>query len=426
MGEFKYGTAVISTLDYCSSLFANNPVATSSKPNSTAMQDDLLIEKQTTNKPAPLSPGGSETSIVGSVSVTGSVGSLQEKSKTVQDQESEREVGSISSIGMSSIASMTSMPPMTVSTSDKDGAQPSSFPDPVRVPSLWADDGSLHNLPVNGSLGGFQNFPTGGPAGLFANTGSGAGNQSRRAITASHNFPGGNQSSGGASGGSAGVGGGGTSGVGVVSRHGVLSVSSPPQQQTQQSQTQQSQAQQQHQQTAVSNHPGVYVQGKGYAAWSGGSQSGVGPQQWGGGGGGGGGPQGGGNTALQSPWSRGRSVPNLPPLHSSLHVAAAAAAAAASLQGRKPSPTFPGHPVHQGHGGHPGHPHPGHPGHQGPTGISPVKFRRSTSYPGKTNLYPPPTAPTFEVTGADERDLMQLPPYQQVGAFYHVVLLDYF
>ncbi|TGZ50061.1 Uncharacterized protein DBV15_00843 [Temnothorax longispinosus] len=73
---------------------------------------------------------------------------------------------------------------------------------------------------------------------------------------------------------------------------------------------------------------------------------------------------------------------------------------AAGLQGRKPSPTFPGHPG---------------PAAAHPSCISPVKFRRSTSYPGKGNIYPPQPAPTFEVTAAEERDLLQMPPFQQVS-----------
>ncbi|XP_063992163.1 cytoplasmic polyadenylation element-binding protein 2 [Diachasmimorpha longicaudata] len=298
-----------------------------------AMQDDLLIEKQNTAKPAPLSPGGLDSVVT----------SGQDKSK---DTEAE------------SIAIAISTP----SSMDKDlttcGTTPSlqGFTDPVRVPSLWAavpEDSGLHALPVNGSIATFQNFPTGGPAGLFA--GSGA----RRAITASHNFQHGGSTAGGV-------------------RHGI--------QVGQQNVSQQQQGPNQQGQQQPGTHPGVYLQGKGYAAWSGGPQ---GPQQWGSG------PQTAASPAL-SPWSRGRSVPNLPPLHSSLH--AAAVAAAAGLQGRKPSPTFPGHP-----GQNPPH----------PSNISPIKFRRSTSYPGKGNLYPPQPTPTFEVTAAEERDLLQLSPYQQ-------------
>lgn len=78
-----------------------------------------------------------------------------------------------------------------------------------------------------------------------------------------------------------------------------------------------------------------------------------------------------GNSSV---WNRGRSVPNLTPLQQM----------GVSLAGRKPSPTFNQQQV-----------------------ISPVKFRRSTSYPGKG---PFPQPPTFEITNMDEaRELL---PYQ--------------
>lgn len=78
-----------------------------------------------------------------------------------------------------------------------------------------------------------------------------------------------------------------------------------------------------------------------------------------------------------SVWNRGRSVPNMTPLQQQQMGVAAA--------GRKPSPTF----------------------NQQQQIISPVKFRRSTSYPGKG---PFPQPPTFEITNMDEaRDLL---PYQ--------------
>lgn len=81
-----------------------------------------------------------------------------------------------------------------------------------------------------------------------------------------------------------------------------------------------------------------------------------------------------------SAWNRGRSVPNLTPLQQM------------GVAGRKPSPTFNHQQV-----------------------ISPVKFRRSTSYPGKG---PFPQPPTFEITNMDEaRDLL---PYQVMcGTFEH-------
>lgn len=75
------------------------------------------------------------------------------------------------------------------------------------------------------------------------------------------------------------------------------------------------------------------------------------------------------NTSV---WNRGRSVPNLNPMQQM------------GVAGRKPSPTFNHQQV-----------------------ISPVKFRRSTSYPGKG---PFPQPPTFEITNMDEaRELL---PYQ--------------
>ncbi|XP_063928945.1 cytoplasmic polyadenylation element-binding protein 2 isoform X2 [Zophobas morio] len=90
---------------------------------------------------------------------------------------------------------------------------------------------------------------------------------------------------------------------------------------------------------------------KGYGSWASPGQS------WSGG---------------SSAWNRGRSVPNLTPLQQM------------GVAGRKPSPTFNHQQV-----------------------ISPVKFRRSTSYPGKG---PFPQPPTFEITNMDEaRDLL---PYQ--------------
>uniref|UniRef100_A0A6V7K9F6 Uncharacterized protein n=1 Tax=Bracon brevicornis TaxID=1563983 RepID=A0A6V7K9F6_9HYME len=289
------------------------------------MQDDLLIEKQQQQPASKPAPL--------------SPGGLDAVVTTSQDKSKDTDAESIA------IAPSTDKDITSCTTSSLQG-----FSDPVRVPSLWAavpEDTGLHTLPVNGSIAAFQNFPAGGPAGLFA--GSGA----RRAITASHNFQHGASTTG--------------------TRHGL---------------GQQNQAQNQQSQSQQGSHPGVYLQGKGYAAWSGGPQA---PQQWGSG------PQ--ATSPALSPWSRGRSVPNIPPLHSSIH-AAAAAAAAAGLQGRKPSPTFPGHPgANQGH----------------PSNISPIKFRRSTSYPGKGSLYPPQPTPTFEVTAAEERDLLQLPPYQQVG-----------
>ncbi|KAI4500988.1 hypothetical protein M0802_003791 [Mischocyttarus mexicanus] len=264
MGDFGTTSLFSSTLSGPKSSIGSSSSAAISLSTST-MQDDLLIEKQSTGKPAPLSPSAA----------LDNVGGPQEKSKDAVEVES---------------ISITSTTPSStekeiIACSTTSALQ--GFTDPARVPILWADDTTGLDLPVNGSIAAFQNFPTGGSAGFFAA-----------------------------------------------------------------------------------------------------------PQQWGGG------PQTAAAVASQglSPWSRGRSVPNLPPLHSSLH-AAATAAAVAGLQGRKPSPTFPGHPGPAAH----------------PSCISPVRqFRRSTSYPGKGNIYPPQPAPTFEVTAAEERDLL-LPPFQQVN-----------
>lgn len=105
-------------------------------------------------------------------------------------------------------------------------------------------------------------------------------------------------------------------------------------------------------QQSISNHP-LY---KGYGSWANPPSN----QNWG--------P---GNSSL---WNRGRSVPNLNPLQQ----------IGAGLAGRKPSPTFNQQQV-----------------------ISPVKFRRSISHPGKGPFSQPPT---FEITNMDEtRELL---PYQ--------------
>ncbi|XP_050314619.1 cytoplasmic polyadenylation element-binding protein 2 isoform X2 [Anthonomus grandis grandis] len=181
--------------------------------------------------------------------------------------------------------------------------------------ALWStaiEDGFVPNLAgVNGM--GFQNFPPPNQQQqLFGNMGQNQGNQNRRAITASHNFP--------------------------------------PQMARQQS---------------LSNHP-LYA--KGFGSWTG-APPGPPGQGWN--------P----NAASAAtsggpPWNRGRSVPNLTPLQQM---------GVGMPPGRKPSPTF----------------------NQPQQVISPVKFRRSTSYPGKG---PFPTPPTFEITNMDEvRDLL---PFQ--------------
>lgn len=175
--------------------------------------------------------------------------------------------------------------------------------------TLWSnascgmEDGYLqHNMQpnVNGGLT-FQNFVS------FNNSvGQGSQVSSRRAITASHNFP-----------------------------HSMGRQQGPP------------------------SHP-LY---KGYNAWAN-------PQQ-----------QGTWSSGATAPWNRGRSVPNLNPMQQ-----------IGGLVNRKPSPTFSHH--------------------QSNMVISPVKFRRSTSYPGKGIFAQPPT---FEITNMDEnRDLL---PYQVKSQF---------
>ncbi|KAL1130214.1 hypothetical protein AAG570_013152 [Ranatra chinensis] len=110
---------------------------------------------------------------------------------------------------------------------------------------------------------------------------------------------------------------------------------------------------------------GVFVAapGKGYASWSGPQQSGwpAAPQSQ---------P---GLAAALSPWTRGRSAPNLNPLQTGA--------------ARKAGPPFAQH--------------------SGGMLVSP-KFRRSTSYPGKVFPQPPP----FEIGNIDENRPDLLLPYQ--------------
>ncbi|KAL0269612.1 UNVERIFIED_CONTAM: hypothetical protein PYX00_007288 [Menopon gallinae] len=95
-------------------------------------------------------------------------------------------------------------------------------------------------------------------------------------------------------------------------------------------------------------------------------------------------PQNQGGMPGLTPWNRGRSVPNLNP-------ALANVSSFGNVGNRKQSPTFTQqHQMVQ---------------------ISPLKFRRSTSYPGKTIF---PQHPTFEITNVeDNRDNMML--YQDRG-----------
>lgn len=125
----------------------------------------------------------------------------------------------------------------------------------------------------------------------------------------------------------------------------------------------------------IQNHPppNMYMANKGYpTTWSS-------PQQtpaWTPG------PQNQGNMPGLTPWNRGRSVPNLNPALQNM-------SNFGNMGNRKPSPTF----------------------NQQMVQISPIKFRRSTSYPGKTIF---PQHPTFEITNIDDnRDNMML--YQDRG-----------
>ncbi|XP_071448399.1 cytoplasmic polyadenylation element-binding protein 3 isoform X1 [Hetaerina americana] len=338
MGDFKFNVnsnvGSVSSVDFpansasSSSLFFTTPTSVpdtiSSHQQHTAMQDDLLIEKSAVkNQQLSPNPEVSGESIV----------------KPKEEENTPREIGN----GVSQTD--------TTKSSDQGQGGSSSVTTPLQLgtgfnvsepslnvintsntstASLWSsgsiEDGLLHglNVPaVNGTLP-FQNFPPSNPNPLF-NTSLGPQiapglpqSQSqqqpqRRAITATHNFP------------------------HNISRH--IQGGSHPQ--------------------------NVFMAGKGYAAsWSAGPQqhqstwSPAGPQ--------------GQNAAGLSPWSRGRSVPNLNPLSSMGNMG--------SLGNRKPSPTF----NHQQHSG---------------MVISPIKFRRSTSYPGK-GLFPQP--PTFEITNMDE------------------------
>lgn len=116
------------------------------------------------------------------------------------------------------------------------------------------------------------------------------------------------------------------------------------------------------------NHPqNMFMTNKGYTSWSSPQQNTWSP-----------GPQNQANIQGLSPWNRGRSVPNLNPLQTMGNMG--------NLGNRKPSPTF----NHQ---------------HSGMV-ISPIKFRRSTSYPGK-GLFTQP--PTFEITNMDENREVLLP-----------------
>lgn len=73
-------------------------------------------------------------------------------------------------------------------------------------------------------------------------------------------------------------------------------------------------------------------------------------------------------AGVNNPWNRGRSVPNLNPM------------AAGSMANRKPSPTF---------------------NHHQNMVISPSKYRRSTSYPGKNAMYQQ-QPPAFDIAALED------------------------
>ncbi|XP_037069373.1 cytoplasmic polyadenylation element-binding protein 2-like isoform X2 [Pollicipes pollicipes] len=120
--------------------------------------------------------------------------------------------------------------------------------------------------------------------------------------------------------------------------------------------------------------PNPYLAGKSYPAWPGVNVSQPQQSSWG------------GNIhqaqhsmgGMQG-WNRGRQVPNMSPL------SPISTSIPANMVGmnRKYSPTF-----NQGSGG---------------VGMSPNKFRRSTSYPGRPFGQ---HTPSFELTGADDKDLL--------------------
>lgn len=127
----------------------------------------------------------------------------------------------------------------------------------------------------------------------------------------------------------------------------------------------------------------MFMPNKGYTSWSSTQQNTWSP-----------GPQNQANMQGLSPWNRGRSVPNLNPLQTMGNMGNMG-----NIGNRKPSPTF----NHQ---------------HSAMV-ISPVKFRRSTSYPGK-GLFPQP--PTFEITNMDENREVLLP--YPVCLFHHSCVIE--
>nr|CAD7572678.1 unnamed protein product [Timema californicum] len=334
MGDFKFSVnssvGSVSSVDYptssasSSSLFFTTPTSVpdtiSSHQQHIAMQDELLLEKNSVKSQQQLSPNsninGEQT--VKTKDEETSAGNMGNGVQTDKQNEQGQIGPSVSTSLQLGTGYNVSEPSLNVINSNN-----------TSTASLWSsgpmEDGLLHSLnvpAVNGTLA-FQNFPPANPNPLY-NTSLGpqiAGlpqsqgqPPQRRAITATHNFP------------------------HNMSRH------------------------------VQQNHPqNLFMANKGYTSWSSPQQNTWSP-----------GPQNQANMQGMSPWNRGRSVPNLNPMQTM--------GTMGNLGNRKPSPTF----NHQ---------------HSGMV-ISPIKFRRSTSYPGK-GLFPQP--PTFEITNMDENREVLLP-----------------
>lgn len=328
MGEFSLSSNTNIGLSAVESKPNQNTIFYSSTPTTTSNGTDILI--QTKSYSAIMQDDPSEKS---AAAVSGSSG--DEMSSTVSSGVGDS-ISTTSTTPTDKNASLslpakdTDVTPSTTvnnfseklsdhvsSVSKSVPSLPSAFFHPAEpatpAGALWStaiEDGFVPNLAgVNGI--GFQNFPSPNQQQqLFGgNMGQNQTNQTRRAITASHNFP--------------------------------------PQLGRQQS---------------LSNHP-LYA--KGFGSWTG-VPPGPPGQGWN--------PNSNAAASAGSAWNRGRSV--LTPLQQM---------GVGMPPGRKPSPTF----------------------NQPQQVISPVKFRRSTSYPGKG---PFPQPPTFEITNMDEvRDLL---PFQ--------------
>lgn len=315
MGDYKYNGSVSNSVgpvspsefgnNSKSSIFCTTPSVTD--PVVSAMQDDLLINKNAVKNQQSISP---------SIELNG------EKNLKSKDEEG---TNKINSVGLNGKQNEQLQSLSTVSTPLH--IQQAYGPDPnigaVNTGSVWPaglDDAMMHGMPphgvaVNGSIA-YQNFQTNNPysqmPGLVQGQSQSA--QQRRAITAQHNFP------------------------GNVGR-------------------------------SMPGGPNMYMN-KGYPpAWAG--QQGT----WSPGPG-------------MAQWSRGRSVPNINPVP--------------NLGGygnltRKPPPTYNQPMVVQ----------------------SPIKFRRSTSFPGKSIF---PQQPTFEITNMEDgRDMMMYQVYHFLSRLLNIM-----